>query len=53
MVQQIHNKISRIFLLCLKLISPENTKKSKHLTPARYSKSDTEKTYFKIKKCLR
>lgn len=27
-------------------------KEGKHLTPARYSKSDTERTCFKIKKCL-
>ena len=28
-------------------------KGSKHLTPTRYSESDTERTFFKIKKCLR
>ena len=28
-------------------------KESNHLVPTRYSKSATERTYYKIKKCLR
>ena len=33
--------------------STRKYKESEHLTPTRYSKSDIERTCFKIKKCLR